>query len=131
MEMNQITPQLLFVLIIVIIIIIYYALIGRYWLKAVLSGVRIKPIEILFMRMRGTPVNKVITELIKAHKSGILLRRDELEACHLAGGDVKNVVEGLIYAKAKDIEFTIQDAIQMDQEKNDIVKTLRNKYSKL
>ena len=79
------------------------------------------------MRFRGTPVDLVITELIKSNKSGILLVRDELEACHLAGGNVSNVINGLIYAKSIGYKMTFAEAAQLDQQKFDIVNYLKNK----
>jgi uncharacterized protein YqfA (UPF0365 family) len=119
--------QLIIIIGIALILILYYLLIARYWLKCLLSGVRISQLEIIFMRFRGTPVELIITELIKSNKSGVLLTRDELEACHLAGGNVSNVVNGLIYAKSIGYKMTIAEAIQLDQQKFDIVNYLKNK----
>jgi uncharacterized protein YqfA (UPF0365 family) len=83
--------------------------------------------EIAFIRMRNVPVNKILTELIKAHKSGLSLKLIEIEGCHLSGGDVKNVVDGLIYANAKNIELTFKEASLLDLQKRDIIKYLMNK----
>jgi uncharacterized protein YqfA (UPF0365 family) len=119
--------QLIIIIGIALILILYYLLIARYWLKCLLSGVRISQLEIVFMRFRGTPVELIITELIKSNKSGVLLNRDELEACHLAGGNVSNVVNGLIYAKSIGDKMTIAEAAKLDQQKFDIVNYLKNK----
>ena len=128
MEAIQLSQkQILIIGIIIFLIIIYYMLILRYWLRCILSGVTIKPIEILFMRLRKTPVDLIIQELIKAHKSGILIKRDELEACYLSGGNVKNVVNGLIYAKSKNIKLDLKEAFSLDMQKEDIIKYLKNK----
>jgi uncharacterized protein YqfA (UPF0365 family) len=115
------------IMVLLIIGIIYYMLIVQYWLRCLLSGVRIKQIDIIFMRIRRSPVNLILTELIKSHKSGLLLTKDELEACCLCGGDVKNVVSGLIFAKSKGMNLTFKEAIQLDQQKFDIVNYLKNK----
>ncbi|TAJ14552.1 hypothetical protein DMA11_05105 [Marinilabiliaceae bacterium JC017] len=125
--MNQFTSAQLIMLGIIIFVILWTLLIGRFWLKALLSGIRITPLHILMMRLRGTPVSLVLNELIKAVKSGIVIDINELEACTLGGGNLKNVVDGLIYAKHKGIEFTIKDAMQIDIERRDVVKYLRNK----
>lgn len=112
---------------IVLVIILWFLVVGRFWLKALLSGVRVTPTQIILMRLRNNPVNLIVTMLIKAAKSGVIIGRDDLEACHMSGGDVKNVVDGLIYAKANNIELDIKTAMKLDLQKHDIVSHLRNK----
>ena len=111
----------------VALVLIWFVLIGRPWLKALLSGIRIKQIEILFMRIRNTPVNLIITELIKATKSGISISRSDLEICHLGGGNITNVVTGLIFSKASGNELSLEDAKKLDLQKYDIVTYLKNR----
>ncbi|PKP29590.1 MAG: hypothetical protein CVU00_14860 [Bacteroidetes bacterium HGW-Bacteroidetes-17] len=105
----------------------YYFLIVRFWLRALLSGVKISQAEILFMRMRNSSVKTLVTGMIKSHKAGILLNLIELEAFHLVGGDVLKVVDGLIYAKAKKIDMDFQEASLIDLQKIDLMKYLINK----
>ena len=127
MNLKQLNTDQILIVGVIILLIAYYILIVRFWLRCLLSGVRIKQIEIILMRLRKEPVNLILTELIKANKAGVLLDLNQLEACHLADGDVKNVVNGLIYAKAKNINLTFKEAAQLDQQKSDIVIYLRNR----
>ncbi len=115
------------IIIILIVVIVYYILIARFWLKCLILGIKITQLDIIFMRLRKSPVNLILTELIKAHKSEIPVSKDELEACYLGDGEVKNVVDGLIYAKTKGIDLTFKEAAHLDQQKRDIVIYLRNK----
>ncbi|MGQ8338158.1 flotillin-like FloA family protein [Sunxiuqinia sp. A32] len=107
--------------------LLWYLLIGRFWLRALLSGVRITPTQIILMRLRNNPVNLIVNELIKAAKGGVIVSRDELEACHMAGGNVSNVVDGLIYANAHNIELDIKTAMKLDLQRHNIINHLINK----
>lgn len=102
-------------------------MVGRFWLKSLLSGIRITPTQIIIMRIRNTPVNLILTEQIKAAKAGVSINREDLEACHLSGGNVKNVVSGLIFSKAINFDLSIKEAMQLDLQRHDIVNYLRNK----
>lgn len=110
----------------ILVIVLWFFLVGRFWLKALLSGVRITPTQIVLMRLRNNPVNLIVTMLIKAAKGGVIISRDELEACHMAGGNVSNVVDGLIYAKANEIEIDVKTAMKLDLQKHNIVSQLKN-----
>jgi uncharacterized protein YqfA (UPF0365 family) len=123
----NLAPEYLISVGILVVFTIWYLLIGRYWLKALLSGIRMTPVEIVLMRLRDTPVNLIITGLIKAAKGVVIVSRDSLEACHLAGGDVTNVVDGLIYAKAQKIELDIKTAMQWDLQRHNIINHLMNR----
>ena len=116
-----------FVILLFAIGLIWFILIGQHSFKALLSGIRITPIQVLLMRLRGTPVRLIVKLLIKAHKNGIPIGRDELEACHLGGGNISNIVDGLIYAKAKNIKLEIKEAMKLDLDKRDLIIYLRNK----
>lgn len=125
--MENLDSKQLIIIGIVLIIALWFILVGRFWLKALLSGVRITPTQIVLMRLRNNPVNRIVTELIKAAKGGIIISRDELEACHMAGGNVSNVVDGLIYAKANEIDIDVKTAMKLDLQKHNIISHLKNK----
>lgn len=127
MNFENLDNKQLIIIGIIVIIVLWFLLVGRFWLKALLSGVRITPTQIILMRLRNNPVNLIVTMLIKAAKGGVIIGRDELEACHMSGGNVKNVVDGLIYAKANNIELDNKTAMKLDLQKHDIVSHLKNK----
>ena len=117
------------ILTIILIIIgsLWMLVIGRYLFMALLSGVRVSGIEIFFMQFRRSPVKQIIRELIKCAKNGIVVTRADLEMCYLAGGDVSNVVNGLITAKSYGITITVKEALNLDLQKRDLVLYFRNK----
>ncbi len=79
------------------------------------------------MRMRKSPVKVIITELVRAKKAGIIVDINDFESFALTGGDLKNVVNGLIYAKARNIDLTFKEACHLDIQKKDIELYLMNK----
>lgn len=126
--MNNITTGQIIAIAVILLLALWFTFsIIRVWLKALLSGVRISPTQILLMRLRGTDATLIVNLLIVSAKSGVHIPLDDLEACALARGDVKNVVEGLIYAKHKGLDFTISDAMKLEFEKQNIVQHLQNK----
>jgi uncharacterized protein YqfA (UPF0365 family) len=125
MDLSQFSNQQLFLASFLVLLLCYYLLFFRFWLRAMLSGVHLSQSEIIFMRLRRTPVDLIISELIKAAKSGVSVTRDQLEVIHLSGGNVSNVVAGLIYAKSREISLSFSEASKLDQQKLDLVEHLK------
>lgn len=125
--MENLEINTILTLTLVLIILLWVVLIFRPWLRALLSGIRITHTEMLLMRFRNSPVNSIINEMVRARKAGVLVNRDEIEACHLSGGNVKNVIDGLVFAKAHDFKLTTKEALKLDLQKRDIVNYLREK----
>ena len=73
--------------IILLWILLYFIPIGL-WFQALVSGVRISLLQLIFMRWRKVPPSDMVGAMIEADKAGIKLNRDELEAHYLAGGHV-------------------------------------------
>src|ERR1051326_6234909 len=69
------------------------------WVTAQLSGVRISLIQLALMRFRKVPPGVITNALINAHKAGLVIQRDELEAHFMAGGHVQAVVNAIISAE--------------------------------
>jgi uncharacterized protein YqfA (UPF0365 family) len=123
-DSNQLT---VLIILLIVLIYLYYITIGKFWLQALLSGVRVTNYEILSMIVRKTPVKILIRELIKSHKAGILIRTIDLEVIHLAGGNIVNIVDGLIFAKNKGIKMDFDEAVSLDMQKKDLIQYLRTK----
>ena len=66
------------------------------------------------MKMRRVPVGLIVDNRITAVKAGIELSTDPLEAHYLAGGDVGQVVLGLIAAKKAGINLLWDQACAID-----------------
>ncbi len=86
----------------------------RWWLIANASGVQIELLELIGMRLRKVPPKEIIIPLIAATKCGIRLRINELEAHHLAGGNVTQAVGALILADKRGVEMNFAEAAAID-----------------
>ncbi len=95
--------------------ILFYFIPVGLWFTALLSGVRISLIQLVFMRWRKIPPQVIVRSMIASTKAGLSLTRNNLEAHYLAGGHVKEVVSALISAdKANmDLEFKVAAAIDL------------------
>ncbi len=109
----------------IILILAWIILVGQVWIRALLSGVRLSPIQILLMRLRKNPANLILSEMIKISNENLEVSRDDLEALHMAGGNITNVVDGLLYAKANSIKLDFVEASKLDSRKHNIVNYLR------
>ncbi|MCB0806639.1 MAG: flotillin-like FloA family protein, partial [Bacteroidales bacterium] len=89
-----------------------------------LSGVDISIIQLVFMKYRKIPPDLIVRAMIKCTKAGVEIDHEALEAHYLAGGNLENVINGLIYAKAKNKKLTFMQASKLDLGRIDIVKEL-------
>ena len=108
------------IIIIAVIVLIMVMTFLRYvpiglWITAYFSGVQVGVGKLIGMRLRRVAPSYIIQPLIKATKAGLVITSDELEAHHLAGGDVNQVVDALIAAQRAniDLEFTQAAAIDL------------------
>lgn len=97
------------------------------WITAIFSGVKIELSELVFMKIRKSPVKEIINSLIACTKAGVRVTRVELEAHALAGGDVTNVARALIKAKQQAIDVTFQELTAIDLSKQNLDKFLELK----
>jgi len=94
-------------------IILYFIPIGL-WFQALVSGVKISLLQLIFMRWRKVPPSVVVGALIEGTKAGLVLHRDDLEAHYLAGGKVAQVVHALVSASKANIDLPFQMATAID-----------------
>ncbi len=99
------------------------------WITAIFSGVKVELLELVFMKIRKSPVKDIINSLIMCTKAGVKVTRMELEIHALAGGEVTNVVRALIKAKQKAIDVTLQELTAMDLSNQDLDKFLELKQN--
>jgi len=95
--------------------LIFYFIPVGLWFTALLSGVKISLIQLVFMRWRKIPPQIIVRSLIAATKADIKLSRNALEAHYLAGGHVQEVVNALISADKANmgLEFKVATAIDL------------------
>ena len=75
------------------------------------------------MRFRKVPPALIVKSLITAKEAGVSgVDKHILEAHFLAGGNITNVIQGLIAAKKAGLKLTVQKACKADLSGIDIVE---------
>jgi uncharacterized protein YqfA (UPF0365 family) len=105
-------------------ILLYFIPIGL-WFQALVSGVRISLLQLVFMRWRKVPPSVLVVAMIEADKAGIKLNRDELEAHYLAGGHVQQVVHALVSANKANIDLSFKMATAIDLAGRDVFQAVQ------
>ncbi|XJS09692.1 flotillin-like protein FloA [Aerococcaceae bacterium WGS1372] len=105
--------------IIVIIVIILLSIFFRFvpfglWVTAYFSGAKVSIGNLVGMRLRRVQPSEIVRPLIKATKAGLALDTNQLEAHHLAGGNVNLVVDALIAAQRANIDLEFEQAAAID-----------------
>ena len=105
-------------------LILYLIPIGL-WFQALVSGVRISLLQLVFMRWRKVPPSVIVSAMIEGWKAGLELNRDDLEAHYLAGGHVPQVVHALVSASKANIELSFQMATAIDLAGRDVLEAVQ------
>jgi uncharacterized protein YqfA (UPF0365 family) len=105
-------------------IILWFIPLGL-WFSALLSGVRVSLIQLIFMRWRKVPPSVIVKAMINSTKAGLSLSRDQLEAHYLAGGNVINVVNALISADKANIPLDFKSATAIDLAGRDVFQAVQ------
>ena len=105
-------------------IIFYFIPIGL-WFRALVSGVNISLLQLVFMRWRKVPPGTIVQALIVGTKAGIELNRNDLEAHFLAGGHVERVVNALVSASKANIDLTFKMATAIDLAGRDVFEAVQ------
>ena len=117
---------LLIVVGIVALIVLFY--LGQYfslWFQALLSGARVRLMDLIMMRFRKVRPQEIVFNRISAKKAGLDLTTDFLESHYLAGGRVTNVVRAMIAADKAKIELPWDRATAIDLAGRDILEAVR------
>ena len=107
-----------------IYILFYFVPVGL-WFSALLSGVKISLLQLVFMRWRKVPPKVIVSALIEGTKAGLILNRDELEAHYLAGGRVAQVTHALVSASKANIDLTFKMATAIDLAGRDVYEAVQ------
>ncbi|GAB4313082.1 MAG: flotillin-like protein FloA [Bacteroidales bacterium] len=105
--------------------VIFYFIPVGLWFTALLSGVRISLIQLVFMRWRKVPPQIIVRSMISATKAGLKVNRDELEAHYLAGGNVVPVVNALISADKANMNLDFKTATAIDLAGRDVLEAVQ------
>ncbi len=117
------------VLIIGIIIglwVLLYVIPIKLWFTAQISGVRVSLLQLILMRWRNVPPNRIVRAMIESHKAGLSgIKRDDLEAHFLAGGHIEAVVHALVSAEKANIALTFKMATAIDLAGRDVLEAVK------
>lgn len=113
------TGSFVSIVFIVILVLILLILFFRFvpiglWVTAYFSGAKVSVGNLVGMKLRRVKPAEIVRPLIKATKAGITLDTDQLEAHHLAGGNVNLVVDALIAAHRANIDLEFEQAAAID-----------------
>jgi uncharacterized protein YqfA (UPF0365 family) len=109
--------------VLIVIGIFFYFI--KVWVRAWMSGARVKLLNLLGMKLRGVPPTLIVDGRIRAVKAGLDVDSDPLEAHYLAGGDVIQVVNALIAADKADIELSFPRACAINLAGRDVYDAVR------
>lgn len=94
------------------------------WITARVSGVRITLLDLIYMKVRRIATAPIVKCMIMAAKAGIDIQKDALEAHSMSGGNVENVVTGMIIARNKNKSLSFNKACKMDLAGKDLSKEI-------
>ena len=114
MPIINVTTLIIYALIIIAVIFFFSLVPIGLWITAFFSGVRIPLSTLIGMRLRRVVPRRIINPLIKATKAGLDIKVDQLEAHHLAGGNVNTLVDALIAAQRAEIPLEFERAAAID-----------------
>lgn len=114
----------LIVLVAFILILFFYFIPLGLWISAIASNVKVSIMSLVGMRLRKVPPSVIVNALITAHKAGLKLDQEMLEAHYLAGGNVVRVVNALISADKANIDLAFQAATAIDLAGRDVLEAV-------
>lgn len=95
------------------------------WFQALVSGVRISLLQLIFMRWRKVPPAIIVRAMIEATKAGLTIGRNDLEAHYLAGGHIEKVVHALVSASKANIDLPFNMATAIDLAGRDVFEAVQ------
>jgi len=119
-----------FILALAIIVLLLLTIFFRFipiglWITALASGVRVSFLTLFGMRFRKVNPSAIVNPLINAHKAGLSLPINALEAHFLAGGNVERVVRALISADKAGIALDLKQATAIDLAGRDVFEAVQ------
>ncbi|MEZ5082143.1 MAG: flotillin-like protein FloA [Bacteroidales bacterium] len=105
--------------------IIFYFIPVGLWFTALLSGVKISLLQLVFMRWRKVPPQIIVRSMISATKAGLSVNRDAFEAHYLAGGNIISVVNALISADKANMSLDFKTATAIDLAGRDVLEAVQ------
>ena len=109
------------ILLVLILLMVFFRFVPiGLWISALAAGVKVGLFNLVGMRLRRVPPQKIVMPLIKAIKAGLDMDTSKLEAHYLAGGNVDQVIDALIAAERAGIELNFSRAAAIDLAGRDV-----------
>ena len=109
-----------------LLIILFFSFVPMgLWISAMAANVRLNIFNMVGMKLRRVKPAKIVLPLIKARKAGLNLNVNQLEAHHLAGGNVDNVVDALIASERAGIELRFEKAAAIDLAGRNVLEAVK------
>ena len=122
---NAISVVLVIAAVVVFIVLGVFFYFLKVWVRALMSGARVPILALVGMKLRRVPPSLIVDARIRLTKAGLSLSTDLLEAHYLAGGNVINVVQGLIASDKANIDLSFQKAAAIDLAGRDVYEAVR------
>ncbi|MCO8124170.1 flotillin-like protein FloA [Stieleria sp. TO1_6] len=119
----------------VLILIAVFAKWGALWFQAYMSGADVSMKSLIVMSFLRIDHQLIVTAKIMGRQAGLRIDRaggmstDRLQAHHLAGGDVKNVVRAIIAAQRAGIDLDFDRAAAIDLAGRDVLLAVQTSVS--
>ena len=124
--MNTLFVPLVIILLAFVLLSVLFSFIPvGLWISALAAGVNVGIFNLVGMRLRRVVPSKIVNPLIKAHKAGLSITTDQLEAHYLAGGNVDRVVNALIAAERAAIPLPFERAAAIDLAGRDVLQAVQ------
>ncbi|MBG9982142.1 flotillin-like protein FloA [Aerococcaceae bacterium DSM 111020] len=122
---NFITLGIIAFIILILLIIFFRFVPVGLWVTAYFSGAKVSIGNLIGMRLRRVRPADIVQPLIKATKAGLTLTTDQLEAHHLAGGNINLVIDALIAAQRANIDLEFEQAAAIDLAGRDVFEAVQ------
>lgn len=123
-DLSQIAPWVVIAVIAAFVLLLAWAVPVRLWVAAIAARVPVGLLSLVGMRLRRVNPRAIVEPLINAHKAGLSLTTDMLEAHYLAGGRVALVVQALISADKAKIPLSWERATAIDLAGRDVLEAV-------
>ncbi len=118
-----------------LLLVVVVAKWGAYWLQAYMSGAEISMRSLIVMSFLKIDHRMMVTAKIMARQAGLSIDRatgmstERMQAHHLAGGDVLNVVKAQIVAQRAGIRLDFDRAAAIDLAGRDVLLAVQTSVS--
>lgn len=123
-------PEMIGLLVLVgvigLLIVLFFSFVPvGLWISSLAANVKVSIFNLIGMRLRRVKPDRIVLPLIKAVKAGLDLNVNQLEAHHLAGGNIDGVVNALIASERAGIELPFEKAAAIDLAGRDVLEAVK------